>query len=121
MPRIKTKQYSLSPNPGFTRTLYLKDDRDVNERLAPPAERKIFTADLSGYQFPAKVELYTNKQWHNPPVSQGNTNTCWCFSATSFLESEAYRINKIKVKLSEMYTVYWEYVEKARTICREKR
>ena len=29
-------------------------------------------------------------------------------------ESEIYRISKMKVKLSEMYTVYWEYVEKAR-------
>lgn len=110
----RDKAVFLTPQPGFYQNSILKDDRDVTGRLAPPAERKIFIADLSGYQFPAKVELYSNKQWHNPPVSQGNTNTCWCFSATSFLESEAYRISKIKVKLSEMYTVYWEYVEKAR-------
>ncbi|MBK8883789.1 MAG: peptidase C1 [Bacteroidales bacterium] len=110
----KDKAVYLTPKPGFYQNSILKDDRDITERLAPPPERKIFTADLSGYQLPAKVELYTNKQWHNPPVSQGNTNTCWCFSATSFLESETYRISKIKVKLSVMYTVYWEYVEKAK-------
>jgi bleomycin hydrolase len=110
----KDKAVFLIQKPGFYQNSILKDDREVNERLAPVPERKIFTTDLSGYQFPAKVELYSNRQWHNPPVSQGNTNTCWCFSTTSYLESEAWRISKIRVKLSEMYTVYWEYVEKAR-------
>jgi bleomycin hydrolase len=64
--------------------------------------------------------LYKNRQWHNPPVSQGNTSTCWCFSTTSFLETEAYRLNKIQVKLSEMFTVYWEYVEKATRYIQER-
>jgi bleomycin hydrolase len=110
----KDKAEFVIPKPGFYQNSILKDDRDVKDRLAPAVERRIFVADLSGNQFPAKVVLYTNKQWHNPPVSQGNTNTCWCFSTTSFLESEVYRISKQKVKLSEMFTVYWEYVEKAR-------
>jgi bleomycin hydrolase len=110
----KDKAAFIVPKPGFYQNSILKDDREVNERLAAPDQHMLFTVDLTGYSFPSKVELYTNRQWHNPPVSQGNTNTCWCFSTTSFLESEAYRINKIKVKLSEMYTVYWEYVEKAR-------
>jgi len=110
----KDKAAFVSPKPGFYDNSILRDDREVNERQAAPVDHKFFTVDLSGYQLPNKVELYKNMQWHNPPVSQGNTNTCWCFSTTSFLESEAYRINKIKVKLSEMYTVYWEYVEKAR-------
>jgi bleomycin hydrolase len=108
------------PKPGFYQNSILKDDREVNERLAPPKEHKIFAADLSEYQLPSKVDLYTNKQWHNPPVSQGITNTCWCFSTTSFLESEVYRIGKIKVRLSEMYTVYWEYVEKARRFVQKR-
>jgi bleomycin hydrolase len=110
----KDKAVFVSPKPGFYQNSIMKDDRDVTERLSPLVENKIFAADLSGNKFPAKVELYANAQWHNPPISQGNSNTCWCFSTTSFLESEAYRVNKIKVKLSEMYTVYWEYVEKAR-------
>jgi len=110
----KDKAVFFVPKPGFYQNSILKDITEVNERLNPAPERKIFAADLTGRELPAKVDLYTNKQWHNPPVSQGNTNTCWCFSTTSFLETEAYRINKIKVKLSEMYTVYWEYVEKAR-------
>ena len=36
------------------------------------------------------------------------------------MESEIYRLHKKKIKLSEMYIVYWEYVEKARRYIREK-
>ena len=82
----KDKAAFVVPRPGFYQNSILKDDREVSERLSPSAEHKIFTADLTGYRFPSKVDLYTNRQWHNPPVSQGNTNTCWCFSTTSFLE-----------------------------------
>ncbi len=62
--------------------------------------------------FPVNIDEYT-KVWHNTPVSQGNTGTCWCYSATSFMESEVKRLYDKEVKLSEMYTVYWEYVERA--------
>jgi bleomycin hydrolase len=43
---------------------------------------------------------------------------CWCFSATSFYESEIHRLSGQNIKLSEPYTVYWEYVEKAREYVR---
>ena len=99
---------------GFFQNSIVKDDKAVKEKLSPPKADRSLSVDLTGYQLPDKKELYKNQQWHNPPISQGNTGTCWCFSTTSFLESEAFRINKTKVKLSEMYTVYWEYVEKAR-------
>ena len=55
----KDKAVFIIPKPGFYQNSILKDDREVKERLAPPAERKIFIADLSGYQFPSKVDLYT--------------------------------------------------------------
>jgi len=58
--------------------------------------------------------------WHNPPKRQWWTNTCWCFSTTSYLESEVHRIHGKDLKLSEMYTVYWEYVEKVREFVRTK-
>ena len=74
--------------------------------------KKQFKADISSYSFPTDTALY-KKVFHNPPVCQGNTGTCWCFSATSFFESEVYRITGKKLKLSEMYVVYWEYVERA--------
>ena len=106
--------------PGFYQTSILRDDREVNERIEPAKVRRTFVADFAGLSVPNKIELYSSQQWHNAPLSQGNTGTCWCFSTTSFLESEAYRLNKIQVKLSEIYTVYWEYVEKARRYVRER-
>lgn len=106
--------------PGYFQTTIMGDDREVQARIAPEEPGRSFTIDLTGEDLPNKVSLYTVKSWHNPPVSQGNTNTCWCFSTTSFLESEAWRLNKVKVKLSEPYTVYWEYVEKAMRFVKER-
>ena len=45
--------------------------------------------------------------------SQGNTGTCWSFSASSFIESEILRKSGLKVDLSEMYVVRKIYLEKA--------
>jgi|WetSurSiteA1Bulk_404760.scaffolds.fasta_scaffold00020_22 bleomycin hydrolase len=116
----KDKATFRESRPGFYQNSILRDDREMNEKLEPPKPARSFVADLSDASFPNKVDLYTNQYWHNAPISQGNTGTCWCFSTTSFLESEAYRINKIQVKLSEIYSVYWEYVEKARRYVQER-
>jgi len=51
--------------------------------------------------------------WTTPFKSQGETGTCWCFSTTSFLESEAHRLGRGDFELSQMYTVYFAYLEKA--------
>ncbi len=75
------------------------------------ASHKLFQVDLSDYALPKSVDEFKS-YWHNPPVSQGNTGTCWDFSTTSFFESEVYRLTGKKVKLSEMWTSYWEYVAK---------
>jgi bleomycin hydrolase len=80
---------------------------------------KSFKLDFSTIQHPNSSDEFT-KYWHSPPVSQGLTNTCWCFSTTSFFESEIYRLTKREIKLSEMYTVYWEYVEKAKRFIQER-
>lgn len=75
--------------------------------------KKKFALDFDGMDLPKSKDEFTTC-WHNDPVSQGNSGMCWCFSTTSFYESEIYRTTGKKVKLSELYTVYWEYVEKAR-------
>ncbi len=106
--------------PGFYQNHILRDVREVNERMRPSRPARSLAVDLTSAELPNRIDLYKNRHWHNPPVSQGNTNTCWSFSTTSFLESEVYRINKMKVRLSEMYTVYWEYVEKTRRFIRER-
>lgn len=101
--------------PGYYQNSILKDLRAVEERKKPEVKEKRLQMDMSGIDLPNKLSIYKNVQWYQPPISQGNTGTCWCFSTVSFLESEIYRIHGEKVKLSEMYTVYWEYVEKARS------
>ncbi len=53
----------------------------------------------------------------NPITSiknQGSSGTCWCFSTTSFLESEAIKKGTADttLNLSVMYSVYWSYMDK---------
>jgi bleomycin hydrolase len=106
--------------PGFYQNSILRDDRELSSKTAPAEAKRYFVADQSGLDLPNKIDFYKNQFWHNSPISQGNTGTCWCFSTTSFLESEAYRLHKVQVKVSEIYTVYWEYVEKARRFVQER-
>ena len=94
-----------------------KASKDYFEKEKEP--KKVFKVDFTGLDLPKSKDEFTY-YWHNEPLSQGLTGTCWSFSTTSYFESEIYRMNKRKIKLSEMYTVYWEYVEKARRFVRER-
>lgn len=94
--------------------------KSAEDFLAEPKEEKTeFKMDITGLDLPKTTDEFT-KYWHNDPVSQGLTGTCWSFSTTSYFESEIYRLSKKKIKLSEMYTVYWEYVEKAKRFVSER-
>lgn len=81
--------------------------------------RTSLSLDFSRVKKPATLDDF-QQHFHLPPVRQYKTGTCWCFSTISFLESELKRLGKTEVKLSEIYPVYWEYVEKARRFIREK-
>ncbi len=81
--------------------------------------RRVFKMDFSNKELPTSTEQF-KQVWHNEPVSQGNTGTCWSFSTTSFFESEIYRLYGKKIKLSPIYTAYWEYVEKVRRFVKER-
>ncbi len=97
-----------------------KIKKSALEFAKPKEKPKLsFKMDFSGYDLPKSIDEFT-AYWHNPPISQGWTGTCWDFSTTSFLESEIYRIHKKKLKISEIFTAYWEYVEKARRFVRER-
>ncbi|MBM3296799.1 MAG: peptidase C1 [Candidatus Aminicenantes bacterium] len=75
--------------------------------------------DLGGLEKPEGREAFP-PIFHLPPVRQDETGTCWAFAATSLLESELKRLGRMEVKLSEMHTAYWEYVEKARRFVRRE-
>jgi bleomycin hydrolase len=87
-----------------------KEYRDKEKKRS--REKKVIRFDWSGIEKPASSKAF-KAPFHFPPHRQYRTGSCWCFSTTSFFESEIDRLTGRKIKLSEMYTVYWEYVEKA--------
>ena len=88
-------------------------------KQAEPKTEKVLSMDFSRLERPRNTSEFS-PIWHLPPKRQWWTSTCWCFSSTSFLESEIKRIHGNELKLSEMFTVYWEYVEKVREFVRTK-
>lgn len=98
---------------GYYYESILKDVNAVNEKLEEEEPFVRFNMDQSGMDLPNDPSLYETA-WRQNIESQGNAGTCWSFSTTSFYESEVFRQTGKKVELSEIYTVYWEYVEKAR-------
>lgn len=50
---------------------------------------------------------------HTAPKNQGASGTCWSFCTISLLESELLRMGKEKVELSEMFPVYYSYIQRA--------
>ncbi len=97
--------------PGYYQNTILKGIEEFQSQKETPKATKAFKADPANYNIPADKADFT-QFWHNDPISQGNTNTCWCFASTSFVESEIFRLTGQKVKLSEMFTVYNEYLER---------
>ncbi len=80
---------------------------------------KVLRASLPESELPGPPSAF-EQVYHVEPQAQFYTGTCWAYAATSFLESEIFRTSGEKVKMSEMHTVYWEYVEKARRYVRER-
>ncbi len=105
--------------PGYYQNSILKDVRNFDDAQKEKEVDKRFFMDQTGYDLPNKNSLY-EQYWHLPTISQGNAGTCWSFSTISFYESEIYRLTNQEIKLSEIYTVYWEYVEKARRFIEER-
>jgi bleomycin hydrolase len=91
---------------------------DKFEKKEKPKKNR-FMLDFSNIKIPNTLDGFKTV-WHNDPVKQASTGTCWCFAATSFLESELKRVHNKEIKLSEMHTVWYQYVEKARRFIAER-
>ena len=102
-------QFESYSNPFYKTILTETNDYDKKER----EEYKSFKMNFDGKQIPKSLDEFIIIDT-DEPISQGNTGTCWCFSTTSFYESEIKRITKKDINLSELYPVYFEYIEKAR-------
>jgi len=110
---IKDKVVYKEAKNGFYQDSVLQGIDDFKSDSDKPEVKIYIATDLSGKSYPTDPKNYT-QYWHNPPLSQGRTGTCWSFASTSYMESEVYRLTGAKVKLSEIYFVYWEYVERAK-------
>lgn len=112
MAQIRDTGVFIDYKAGYYQNYILKG---IEEYENPPVQkhsRKYFAADMAKVKLNNDLKKY-HTIWRQPPVSQGNTGTCWSFGATSMFESEIWRMTGKSVKLSEMYFVYWEYVERA--------
>lgn len=109
----KDKAVFQESKDGYYQTDILTGIENYETSKKAEEKDKWFKVDVSGKNYPTDPKEYTTI-WKNDVLSQGNTGTCWCFSTTSFYEGEIKRISGKEVKLSETYTVYWEYVERAK-------
>jgi bleomycin hydrolase len=66
-----------------------------------------------GYKFEPVYEIKTT-----PVKDQNYTGTCWAFATTSFLETEALRLGKKELDLSEMFFVRHAYTKKVQLYVR---
>lgn len=93
--------------------------RQKDKRAAERLAEKQLQSSLPAAEQPASLAAFAQVP-HLPPVPQDYSGTCWSFATTSLLESEAMRTSGRSVKLSEMATVYWEYLAKASRFIRER-
>lgn len=112
----KNKGVFTEPKPGYYQEMQKEMDAFKNPTKG---KKKIFKLDFTGMNYPQSKEEF-KYFWHNDPISQGNTGTCWSFSTTSFFESEVHRLTGKKVQLSPIHTAYWEYVEKVKEFVRTR-
>jgi bleomycin hydrolase len=79
----------------------------------------IIVITVHAQQFPAAFTVIKNNT-ALPVKNQGMSGTCWCFSTTSVTESELLRTINKNLELSEAYTVWSLYLDKADKYVRRK-
>jgi bleomycin hydrolase len=72
----------------------------------PTPRKSNLNPRLEGYKIVKLIES-------TPIKDQQQTNICWCFATTSFIETEAIRIGKNPVIISPMFFVPPTYIDKA--------
>ncbi|HPE75877.1 MAG TPA: C1 family peptidase [Draconibacterium sp.] len=82
--------------------------------FAPILVLLLFVAFAGFSQEEKEVFIIEKEIKHLPVISQGGTGTCWSFATTSFIESEIIRKGFTETDLSEMFFVYYGYINKAK-------
>ena len=91
-----------------------KERKETDEK-----QQKTLLLDFVNITIPGSPEVF-DAVFHTPPVAQYLSGTCWAFAGMSLIESEAERLLGRKIKLSEMFIVYWEWIERARRFVAER-
>jgi len=125
---FKLVSMSQGAGPVRDRGIFVEETNAYKARLeaqagqggkgASPA-RRVLRPDLTGMDRPRSPDEFLRIP-HQPLICQGLTGQCWAFAATSFFESEVQRLSGRKTRLSDMWTSYWEFVEKARGFVRKR-
>ncbi len=114
---IKKQREKISNEKAKTTKIIVEKNKKLND--AEEKGEKTLSTDLKGVFPPASINDFKSV-FHFEPVAQFYTSTCWSFSATSFYESEIFRLHGEKIKLSEMWTAYYELLEKAERYIQER-
>ena len=112
------KQYMEEEKKGQAATREIQK-RHQDKKKQARMDRIQMKSDFSGVMPPASPEAF-KQFFHFPPQAQYFTSTCWSFCTTSYYESEIHRLTGKEIKLSEMWTPYWELIEKCRGFIRER-
>ncbi len=86
---------------------------------APGRTETVLGMDLTKLDKPANPAGFI-QFFHFPPGPPQGPEVCWSSAMVSFLESEVRRQGRTPVRLSEIYLVYWDCVEKTRMFVGEK-
>ncbi|MCP4146052.1 MAG: hypothetical protein GY752_12330, partial [bacterium] len=113
---IVARRDSLEALSAEARAAVDQKHQDIADKKSD--EKLSLRVDWSNIKQPISPKQF-EQSWHNPPTPQFYTGTCWAFASNSHMESEVQRITGKKVKLSEMWIAYWEYVEKSRRFIQE--
>ena len=76
--------------------------------FAQKNKKKTENEEDGKYQFTAIYDLKTT-----PVKSQDRVGSCWDYATTSYVETELLRMGKPELDLSEMFTIRYDYVNKA--------
>lgn len=87
-----------------TKAILLNSNQSIDE--------KTMFATLDGIEIPQSNETF-NTYFHFPPKHQGLTSSCWAHTGISFIESETNRLQNNKIKLSVMFIVYHDFLDKS--------
>ena len=102
-------KFESNTNPFYVEIISKNNTYEKGEK----EKNKSFKMNFDNKEIPESLEEFKVVKSEDP-ISQGNTGTCWCFSTTSFYESEIQRITGKRINLSELYSVYFEYIEKTK-------